>query len=131
MSGVLNAQSRRLELGAELPPPHYERTDFTINGRYPSDRYGEEVAADARVWRIYRDECTKRDDHTVITWNDTLDVLLIFVRKHATLWLIPNEPAGWSILCSVDGVHHRELQAHAAGLRAIELPCDCGESKHY
>ncbi|KZV86837.1 hypothetical protein EXIGLDRAFT_596576, partial [Exidia glandulosa HHB12029] len=29
-------------------------------------------------WRIYRDECTKRDDHTIITWNDTLDVLLIF-----------------------------------------------------
>jgi len=42
-------------------------------------RSGEEAADNARVWKIYRDRMSERDQVTVDGWNKTLDILLIFV----------------------------------------------------
>ncbi|EJD44868.1 hypothetical protein AURDEDRAFT_166050 [Auricularia subglabra TFB-10046 SS5] len=48
------------------------------NRKYPPDAWGEELAPDARVWKIYRDEQSASDRAMLDTWNKTLDVLLIF-----------------------------------------------------
>lgn len=42
-------------------------------------RFGEEAADDARVWRIYQDRATDRDEVQIDGWNQTLDILLLFV----------------------------------------------------
>jgi len=41
-------------------------------------RFGEEAADNARVWKLYRDRVSDRDDNTIDGWNRTLDILLIF-----------------------------------------------------
>ncbi|KAH7097505.1 hypothetical protein BKA62DRAFT_623816, partial [Auriculariales sp. MPI-PUGE-AT-0066] len=51
-------------------------TDF--ERRYPPDRFGEEASDHARVWKVYRDRATERDESRVEGWNKTLDILLIF-----------------------------------------------------
>lgn len=47
--------------------------------KYPPDPFGEEMADNARVWKIYRDEATTHDKSMLDGWNKTLDILLIFV----------------------------------------------------
>lgn len=43
-------------------------------------RFGEEAADNARVWKLYRDSCNDRDQDLLEGWNDTINILLIFVR---------------------------------------------------
>ena len=50
-----------------------------MNLQPDSVRSGEEAADNARVWKIYRDRMSERDQVTVDGWNKTLDILLIFV----------------------------------------------------
>ncbi|KAH7090863.1 hypothetical protein BKA62DRAFT_98793 [Auriculariales sp. MPI-PUGE-AT-0066] len=45
---------------------------------YEPDRLGEESSDNARVWRIYRNRATEKDEDIIDGWNKTLDVLLIF-----------------------------------------------------
>ncbi|KAH7087914.1 hypothetical protein BKA62DRAFT_729470 [Auriculariales sp. MPI-PUGE-AT-0066] len=51
-------------------------THFEI--KYPPDRYGDETADQARVWKIYRDRADEVDTDMTDSWNDTLNILLIF-----------------------------------------------------
>lgn len=61
----------------EYPP---EELDTDFKRKYPPDKFGEEVADNARVWKVYRDEATEDDKTLLNAWNKTLDILLIFVR---------------------------------------------------
>ncbi|KAH7097485.1 hypothetical protein BKA62DRAFT_623785 [Auriculariales sp. MPI-PUGE-AT-0066] len=56
----------------------YPSRSTEFEEKYPPDRYGEEAAPNARVWRVYRDRVTDLDEDLVKGWNATLDVLLIF-----------------------------------------------------
>ncbi|KAH7091704.1 hypothetical protein BKA62DRAFT_605951, partial [Auriculariales sp. MPI-PUGE-AT-0066] len=46
--------------------------------RYPPDRYGEEAGEDARVWKVYRERASEKDEDVIEGWNSLLDILLIF-----------------------------------------------------
>ncbi|KAH7096502.1 hypothetical protein BKA62DRAFT_833949 [Auriculariales sp. MPI-PUGE-AT-0066] len=46
--------------------------------RYPPDRYGEELGRNARLFRIYHDRVTEKDEDLVQGWHETLNVLLVF-----------------------------------------------------
>ncbi|KAH7096484.1 hypothetical protein BKA62DRAFT_833940 [Auriculariales sp. MPI-PUGE-AT-0066] len=46
--------------------------------RYPPDRYGEELGPNARVFKIYHDRVTEKDEDLVQGWHETLNVLLVF-----------------------------------------------------
>lgn len=48
--------------------------------KYPPDPLGEELAPNARVWKVYREQATAHDKAMLEGWNNTLDILLIFVR---------------------------------------------------
>lgn len=58
-------------------PPEELDTDF--KRKYPPDAFGEEMAPNARVWKVFRDEATAQDEFMLDGWNKTLDILLIFV----------------------------------------------------
>jgi hypothetical protein len=47
--------------------------------------FGQEAAPNARIWRICRDRRTEADDDQIEGWFDTLEMLLIFVRKQCGL----------------------------------------------
>ncbi|KZV86306.1 hypothetical protein EXIGLDRAFT_774773 [Exidia glandulosa HHB12029] len=71
--------NRMSDLDAVLEPSYPpEELDTDFKKRYPPDPFGEETARDARVWSIYRDEATARDEPMVDGWNKALDILLIF-----------------------------------------------------
>ncbi|EJD50462.1 hypothetical protein AURDEDRAFT_160364 [Auricularia subglabra TFB-10046 SS5] len=55
-----------------------EPLDTEFKQKYPPDRFGEEVSANARVWKIYRVEATAADRAMLSGWNKTVDILLIF-----------------------------------------------------
>ncbi|KZV97514.1 hypothetical protein EXIGLDRAFT_747026 [Exidia glandulosa HHB12029] len=57
-------------------PPEELKTEF--QRKYPPDPFGEEMAASARVWKVFKDEATKHDKTLLDGWNKTLDILLIF-----------------------------------------------------
>ncbi|KAH7096509.1 hypothetical protein BKA62DRAFT_624918, partial [Auriculariales sp. MPI-PUGE-AT-0066] len=58
-----------------LPDP----TKYTeYEKRYPPDRYGEELGRNARLFRIYHDRVTEKDEDLVQGWHETLNVLLVF-----------------------------------------------------
>ncbi|KAL1730863.1 hypothetical protein EV714DRAFT_170792, partial [Schizophyllum commune] len=46
--------------------------------RYDADEFGEELGANARVWRVLLDEGHAYDRNTVRNWRDTVDVYLVF-----------------------------------------------------
>ncbi|KAH7096511.1 hypothetical protein BKA62DRAFT_590278, partial [Auriculariales sp. MPI-PUGE-AT-0066] len=46
--------------------------------RYPPDKYGEELGLNARLFKIYRDRVTEKDEELVNGWNDTLNFMLVF-----------------------------------------------------
>ncbi|KAH7096507.1 hypothetical protein BKA62DRAFT_591851, partial [Auriculariales sp. MPI-PUGE-AT-0066] len=46
--------------------------------RYPPDKYGEELRPNARLFKIYRDRVTEKDEDLVNGWNDTLNLMLVF-----------------------------------------------------
>ncbi|KZV91418.1 hypothetical protein EXIGLDRAFT_837145 [Exidia glandulosa HHB12029] len=80
MSGICENE-KQINVDAVLEPsypPEEMDTDFIFKKRYPPDPFGEETARNARVWSIYRDEATARDEPMVDGWNKTLDILLIF-----------------------------------------------------
>ncbi|KZV90725.1 hypothetical protein EXIGLDRAFT_616544, partial [Exidia glandulosa HHB12029] len=39
---------------------------------------GQELADNARVWKVYRDEAIQHDDGLLKGWNNTIDILLTF-----------------------------------------------------
>ncbi|KAH7087265.1 hypothetical protein BKA62DRAFT_585983, partial [Auriculariales sp. MPI-PUGE-AT-0066] len=45
---------------------------------YPPDKYGEELGPNARLFRIYHDRVTEKDEDLVQGWHETLNVLLVF-----------------------------------------------------
>ncbi|KAH7099226.1 hypothetical protein BKA62DRAFT_621614, partial [Auriculariales sp. MPI-PUGE-AT-0066] len=45
---------------------------------YPPDKYGEELGANARVFKVYRDRVSEKDEDLVQGLHDTLNVLLVF-----------------------------------------------------
>jgi hypothetical protein len=47
--------------------------------KYPPDKFGEEFSENARLWKVYKDEAEKSDGDKLALWNQTLDVLLLFV----------------------------------------------------
>ena len=49
--------------------------------KYPQDNEGEELAPNARVWKIYRDEAIEFDKDLLDEWHKTIDWMLIFVRS--------------------------------------------------
>ncbi|KZW02450.1 hypothetical protein EXIGLDRAFT_665432, partial [Exidia glandulosa HHB12029] len=57
-------------------PPEELNTEF--KRKYPPDPFGEETSANARVWKVYKDEATAHDKSLLDGWNKTLDILLIF-----------------------------------------------------
>jgi len=61
------------------------------------------VDDNARVWKVYRDRAKEQDDDLFEAWKETLDVLLVFVRKTTlTLsWAQRNHQAGlFSAICT-------------------------------
>ncbi len=48
---------------------------------YPPDPYGQEMSDKARIWPIYNEEAADFDANMLAEWRDTIDVLLVFVRK--------------------------------------------------
>ena len=70
---------------------HVSRSDATPLGnpypydyetKYPKDEEGEELTANARIWRVLLDEGKVRDARTVQSWRDTADIYLVFVRVY-------------------------------------------------
>ena len=55
--------------------------DVDYEHKYPPDAYGEELSATARVWSVYNDEAHVIDAQMIRSFNSTLDVLLVFVRR--------------------------------------------------
>ena len=49
--------------------------------RLPEDKYGEETAPNARVWRVYNEEAAEYDTVMVGQDRDGLDVMLVFVSR--------------------------------------------------
>ncbi len=48
--------------------------------RYHPDPYGQEMSDKARIWPIYNEEAADFDANMLAEWQDTIDVLLVFVR---------------------------------------------------
>ena len=46
---------------------------------YADDPFYEELAPNARVWKVYNDEMDKLDSDRVEDWRDGLDALLVLV----------------------------------------------------
>ena len=45
----------------------------------PTFRFGEEATDNARIWKVYRDRAQAEDQDLLEGWNNTLNILLIFV----------------------------------------------------
>lgn len=43
-------------------------------------RVGLELSGNARVWNVYQDRINELDGDTIMSWNDTLNFILVFVR---------------------------------------------------
>lgn len=50
------------------------------NAKYPPDEPLKELDETARVWRIYGDEALEVDDEMIQEYNESIDILLVFVR---------------------------------------------------
>ncbi|KAL1664923.1 hypothetical protein GGF50DRAFT_114624 [Schizophyllum commune] len=51
---------------------------YDYETKYPKDEEGEELTANARIWRVLLDEGKVRDARTVQSWRDTADIYLVF-----------------------------------------------------
>ncbi|KAL1679552.1 hypothetical protein EV122DRAFT_277132 [Schizophyllum commune] len=51
---------------------------YDYETKYPKDEEGEELTANARIWRVLLDEGKVRDARTVQSWSDTADIYLVF-----------------------------------------------------
>ncbi|KAH7097814.1 hypothetical protein BKA62DRAFT_773941 [Auriculariales sp. MPI-PUGE-AT-0066] len=58
-----------------LPDPN-KYTDY--DKKYPPDKYGEELEPNARLFKVYRDRVTEKDEDLVQGWHEMLNVLLVF-----------------------------------------------------
>lgn len=54
---------------------------FDYEQKYPEDPSGEEAGEYARVWLTYLDETEQYDRDKIDGWKDTIDVLMVLVRK--------------------------------------------------
>lgn len=68
----MQGQHRRQRHTTYINPDDYEQ-------KYPEDPYGLEAGPNARIWRVYLDECEAYDKEKVEDWRDTIDVLMVFV----------------------------------------------------
>lgn len=66
--------------GASAAPPE-PTSDF--KSKYPTDPLGKEMEPSARVWKVYLEHATAHDKAMLEGWNNTLDILLIFVRHES------------------------------------------------
>ena len=55
------------------------------NEIYPEDPYMDEMADEARVWRVYNDEAEMKDTEMIAGMQGNLDTQLIFVRPFLSL----------------------------------------------
>ncbi|KZV89295.1 hypothetical protein EXIGLDRAFT_771877 [Exidia glandulosa HHB12029] len=63
----------------EPPPMPPEVLDTDFKQKYPPDpQFGQELDANARVWKVYRDEAIQHDDGMLQAWNNTINILLTF-----------------------------------------------------
>lgn len=76
------------------------------------------------IWKTYVDEATKQDKENITNWNQSIDVLLVFVRPFLSCDSLPSlitcNLLGGFIFGNLDRIHHRVLQTHAA-----ESTADC------
>ncbi|KZV89315.1 hypothetical protein EXIGLDRAFT_149025 [Exidia glandulosa HHB12029] len=67
---------RHVDAPVKLPT---EDPDTDFKRKYPPDaELGQELADNARVWKVYRDEAIQHDDVVLSGWNNTIDILLTF-----------------------------------------------------
>jgi len=65
----------------KYPPDRYAKLNYVWPSSLPLHCSPGEAAGDnGRVWKIYRDRVKVIDDDLLEGWNDTLNVLLTFVR---------------------------------------------------
>ncbi|KZV89312.1 hypothetical protein EXIGLDRAFT_838617 [Exidia glandulosa HHB12029] len=63
----------------EAPKLPIEEPNTDFKRKYPADmELGQELADNARVWKVYRDEAMQHDDGLLDGWNNTIDILLTF-----------------------------------------------------
>ncbi|KZV90718.1 hypothetical protein EXIGLDRAFT_648927, partial [Exidia glandulosa HHB12029] len=63
----------------EAPKLPIEEANTDFKRKYPADmELGQELADNARVWKVYRDEAIQHDDGLLDGWNNTIDILLTF-----------------------------------------------------
>jgi len=53
---------------------------YSTKGTDNIPRFGEEASERARVWNVYRDRVKDIDEDMLEGWDETLNVLLLFVR---------------------------------------------------
>ena len=67
-----------------------EEVDTEFKKKYPPDlQLGQELNDNARVWKVYRDEAIQHDDGLLQAWNNTINILLTFVRSSVSVFTVP------------------------------------------
>lgn len=59
-----------------------ENRSYNYEEKYAPDPLNDEIKENARVWRVYLDEAESYDDEMLRGFKDTIDSLLVFVRKY-------------------------------------------------
>ncbi|KAH7092796.1 hypothetical protein BKA62DRAFT_65989 [Auriculariales sp. MPI-PUGE-AT-0066] len=126
------SQLKRVELPwEELPEKRYPLPDpskFTEHERrYPPDKYGEEHGPNARLFKIYRDRVTEKDEDLVNGWNDTINFMLVFAGLFSavlTALLIESSKRLQPDYSKVTAVALLAILAHLQGAEhsSIDLP---------
>ena len=103
---------------SEVPKLPVEEADTEFKRKFPPDtQLGQELAENARVWKVYREEAIQHDDGVLSGWNNTIDILLTFVCSRVLVTIPPDDEVGWSVLGGHDSVHHPGIPIGANGLR--------------
>lgn len=67
-------------VGNDKKPARVPQSDpLDYEQKYPRDVFGQERAENARVWLTYLDEAESYDRDKVDSWNDTINILLVFI----------------------------------------------------
>ncbi len=83
--------------------------------RYPPDPHGQEMSENTRIWPIYLQEAADFDANMLAEWQDTIDVLLVFVHFGLPfkVGLKSNDNnIGWSFLCGSYNVRGTNIAKH-------------------
>lgn len=87
--------------------------------KYPKDAVGDEMSPNGRFWRTYLDEAYIFDGERLDGYQDTVDILLIFVRNYSLrllLVLTKRMMPGRFIFCSFDDISGSNFTKSATGL---------------